>query len=177
MIGFDKLLVLRDLLDRTYWLLVNNKVLPSGPVPEGKHLLDWVFEHIKNAEIPPEEIDKMEEEYWAILQEDRDFLQIAQSFFADAVFIERIEKAEPILRELAENLIVLVNSLWGIITYLPLTFKYLRTKDEKIEAGVKIFISALVVNIKTLIDLDQTINKIRERVSTVSLESERSDLN
>jgi hypothetical protein len=59
MIGFEKLLVLRDLLDRTYWLLVNNKVLPSGPVPEGKHLLDWIFEHIKSAEIPPEEIDKM----------------------------------------------------------------------------------------------------------------------
>jgi len=175
MIGFEKLLVLRDLLDRTYWLLVNNKVLPSGPAPEGKHLLDWVFEHIKNAEIPPEEIDRMEEEYWAILQEDRDFLQIAQSFFADAVFIERIEKAEPLLKELAENLIVLINSLWGIITYLPLTFKYLRTKDEKIEAGVKIFISAIVVNIKTLIDLDQTINKIREKVSTVSLEG--SDLN
>jgi hypothetical protein len=86
-----------------------------------------------------------------------------------------MEKTEPILRELAENLIVLINSLWGIITYLPLTFKYLRTKDEKIETGVKIFISAIVVNIKTLIDLDQTINKIREKVSTVSLE--RSDLN
>jgi hypothetical protein len=175
MIGFEKLLVLRDLLDRTYLLLVNSKVLPSGPVPEDKHLLDWVFEHIKNTEIPPEEIDRMEEEYWAILQEDKDFLQIAQSFFADAVFIERIQQSEPVLRELAENLIVLINSLWGIITYLPLTFKYLRTKDEKIEAGVKIFISAIVVNIKTLIDLDQIINKIREKVSTVAPEG--SDLN
>jgi hypothetical protein len=175
MIGFEKLLVLRDLLDRTYWLLVNSKVLPSGPVPEGKHLLDWVFEYIKNVEIPPEEIDKMEEEYWAILQENKDFLQIAQSFFADAVFIDRIQEAEPLLKELAENLIVLINSLWGIITYMPLTFKYLRTKDEKIEAGVKIFISAMVVNIKTLVDLDKVISKIREKVSAPMLE--RSDLN
>ena len=175
MIGFEKLLVLRDLLDRTYWLLVNNKVLPSGPAPEGKHLLDWIFEHIKNVEIPPEEIDKMEEEYWTILQEDRDFLHIAQSFFADAAFIERIDKTEPLLREIAGNLIVLINTMWGIITYLPLVFKYLRTKNEKIETGVKIFISAVVVNIKTLVDLDQTVNKIREKVSTVSLE--RSDLN
>jgi hypothetical protein len=165
MIGFEKLLVLRDLLDRTYILLMNSKVLPTGPVPEGKHLLDWVLEHIKDTEIPPEELDKMEEEYWAILQENKDFIQIAQSFFADAVFIDRISQAEPLLKELAENLIVFINSLWGIIAYVPLIFKYLRTKDEKIEAGVKIFISAMVVNVKTLVDLDKIISKIREKVS------------
>jgi hypothetical protein len=82
---------------------------------------------------------------------------------------------EPLLKELAENLSILINTMWGIVTYLPLTLRYLRTKDKSLETGVELFITALIVNIKALIDLDKIADKIREKASSIQLE--RSDLN
>jgi hypothetical protein len=175
MMGFDKLVVLKDLLTRTHRMLFERNVLPSEPVPAGKHLLEWLLEHIKSVEIPPEEIDNLEKTYWNIIQEDEDFLQIAQAFFADAVFVQRVQGVEPLLKELAENLSILINTMWGIVTYLPLTLRYLRTKDKSLETGVELFITALIVNIKALIDLDKIADKIREKASSIQLE--RSDLN
>ena len=166
MIGIDKLLVVREVIDGIFFLLTEHKVLPEGPVPEGKSILDWAFDYIHNeVHLSEEEIDEMERRYWQLLQENRDFLQIAQSFFADASVIRQLPNAELFVREFSEILITLINSLWGMIAFFPLLLRYLRHKDESLENGVKVFLSAVIVNIKSLLEIDALVQKSRERIN------------
>jgi len=43
--------------------------------------------------------------------------------------------------------------------------RYLRHKDESLENGVKVFLSAVIVNIKSLLEIDALVQKSRERIN------------
>ena len=157
-------------------------LLPKEPLPEDTSIVDWIFNHIKQLELDEETIDEIEKAYYQLINDNQDFLQVAQSFFADAVFIQRIQsiqgnQPDPITLEVSDKIAIIINSMWGMIAYFPFLIKYLRTKEDWLEDGARTFIFALIVNVQAQIRLGRTVEKIQGIVHTVGADFEERILN
>jgi len=183
MISIEKFNTVKNIVESIINILYTNGLLPEKETfREGTSIVDWTFNHIKQKELDSKTIDEIENAYYQILNNNPEFLQVAQSFFADATFIQRLQatqgvRVDTITTEISENIALIINSMWGLIAYFPFLVKYLRTREEWLEEGVRRFITALIVNIQAQLQLGRAAEKVQEIIQTVATNPEERILN
>jgi hypothetical protein len=167
LIHFNNLVRIHHSIAQIIDLMSEVGLLPKELKAEEGNIKDQIFKHMSTATVENTQIDEINLRYIKILSQAENLIITAQSFYADAVLILRLQpiaEMEPHALTLANIMAMLVNAMWGILVYFPAVLSYLKTKDAELEPLVNLFISALLTYIHAALEFDKTMAQMNAKV-------------